>query len=205
MTMAVRENWYRRIPEADRDKTICLAMTFILHKDGQVSDMKVERPSGDEALDHSAWQSIEATEFFPALPGQFQGDHLAFRFNFVYNPALHLQVLQVANEPPTIASTSADGPVYTVGHGITAPRGTYMPSPEYSDKGRRKKIQGTVILQIVVTPEGAVRDAKVVTGLEPSLDEQALRAVSNWKFQPAKKDGVPVAVQLMTETQFHLY
>jgi TonB family protein len=53
--------------------------------------------------------------------------------------------------------------------------------------------------------EGQVRDAKVTKSLEPSLDEQAIRAVNNWKFQPGKKDGVPVAVQLMTEVSFHLY
>jgi len=205
MNMAVRQNWYRRIPESERDKTVCLAITFVLRKDGQVTDMKIERSSGDESSDRAAWSALERTEFFPAFPGPFQGDHLAFRFNFVYNPARHLHALQEANEPPTIVSTSADGPVYSVGHGITPPRGTYMPSPEYSDKARKKKLQGTVILQIVVSVEGQVRDAKVTKSLEPSLDEQAIRAVNNWKFQPGKKDGVPVAVQLMTEVSFHLY
>jgi TonB family protein len=205
MTMNIRENWYRWIPESARDKTACLAITFIVHKDGQVTDLKIERSSGTDALDQSASKSIEATEFFPALPGRFQGDHLAFRFSFAYHPSVHLRALQIANEPPRVLSTDADGPVYKVGHGVTVPHATYMPSPEYSEKGRKKKIQGTVILQIVVTPEGTVRDAKVVTSLEPSLDEWAIKGVERWKFQPARKDGVPVAVQLMTEVSFHLY
>ena len=37
------------------------------------------------------------------------------------------------------------------------------------------------------------------------LDEKAIEAVRNWKFEPAKKDGKPVAVQINVEVNFHLY
>lgn len=205
MKMTVRENWFRLMPETDLDRAGCLAITFVLHKDGQVTDLKIERTSGDEALDRAAWKSIEHSNFFPTMPGRFAGDQLAFRFNFVYNPDRNLRAVQNAKLPPTVISTSTDGPVYGIGHGVTQPRMVYAPTPEYSDKGRQKKIQGTVTMQIVITPSGTVRDAKVITSLEPSLDKQAVLAVNAWKFEPAEKDGVPVAVQITVQVQFHLY
>lgn len=204
--MSIRSNWFRLIPEAALNKTGCLVITFILPKDGRPMDMKVERTSGDESLDEAAEKSIEAAEFSPVFPQGFQGDHLALRVHFVYNPSLHSRAVEFARRPPTIVATNEDGPIYAgFGHGITTPKGIYMPNPEYSDKGRRKKIQGTVTMKIVVTAQGTVRDPTIANSLEPSLDQQALKAVKAWKFQPAMKDGVPVATQIAVQMSFHLY
>jgi TonB family protein len=89
-------------------------------------------------------------------------------------------------------------------NGITAPKPLYHPDAEYTDKARRKKINGTVILSLVVASDGLVRDAKVTTGLDKDLDNQALKAVRTWKFEPATKDGKPVAVRIAVETSFHI-
>ena len=88
--------------------------------------------------------------------------------------------------------------------GVTAPKPLYHPDPEYTDRARKKKISGMVLLSIVVTPEGTVRDAKVTTSLDKDLDRQALKAVSTWKFQPATKDGKPVPVRIAVETDFRI-
>ena len=61
------------------------------------------------------------------------------------------------------------------------------------------------MVSIVITPEGTVHDAKVVTSLDKYLDQKALEAVSKWKFQPATKDGKPVALRTVVEINFHLY
>lgn len=89
--------------------------------------------------------------------------------------------------------------------GITAPRAIYNPEPEYTDRARKKKIRGPVVLSIVVTDEGRVRDAKVVTGLDKELDTQALKAVSRWRFEPATKEGKPVFVRIKVEVEYRLY
>ena len=88
--------------------------------------------------------------------------------------------------------------------GVTAPKPLYHPDPEYTDRARKKKINGMVLLSIVVTPDGTVRDAKVTTSLDKDLDRQALKAVSTWKFQPATKDGKPVPVRIAVETDFRI-
>jgi TonB family protein len=92
-----------------------------------------------------------------------------------------------------------------LGNDLTPPKATYQPEPEYPDKARKKKIQGTVMVSIVITPEGTVRDAKVMTGVDKALDQKALEAVSKWRFQPATKDGKPVALRTVVEIGFHLY
>jgi TonB family protein len=97
--------------------------------------------------------------------------------------------------------------VYEVGLGsdVTPPRPVYKPDPKYVDKARREKINGVVVLAMTVTAEGRVRDVKVIKSLDTGLDKQAIAAVRTWRFEPATKDGKPVAVHLKTEVDFRLY
>jgi periplasmic protein TonB len=97
------------------------------------------------------------------------------------------------------------GGAYRVGGGVSAPRATYAPDPEYSEEARKAKYQGTVVLWCVVGPDGRVRDVRVQRSLGLGLDEKAMEAVKTWKFDPAKKDGAPVAVQINVEVNFRLY
>jgi protein TonB len=89
--------------------------------------------------------------------------------------------------------------------GVTAPVPIYDPDPDYSDAARRAKYQGSVILWLVVGPDGRPRDLRVQRSLGMGLDEKALAAVSQWKFQPATLNGQPVAVQINVEVNFRLY
>lgn len=97
------------------------------------------------------------------------------------------------------------GGVYHVGGGVSAPRVVYAPDPEYSEEARQAKYQGTVILWVVVDPQGRPRDLRVLRSLGLGLDEKAMEAVRKWRFEPATKDGLPVAVQVSVEVRFHLY
>jgi TonB family protein len=90
-------------------------------------------------------------------------------------------------------------------YGIKSPKAIYAPDPEYTDKTRRKKINGAVVVSLIVTPEGTVRDPKIVTSLDKDLDQQALAALSKWKFEPATKDGKPVTVRISTEVSFRIH
>jgi len=57
----------------------------------------------------------------------------------------------------------------------------------------------------VIGPDGKPRDVRVQRSLGMGLDEKAIEAVRSWKFEPAKKDGQPVAVQVNVEVNFRLY
>lgn len=97
------------------------------------------------------------------------------------------------------------GGAYRVGGGVSAPRVLSAPDPDYSEEARKAKYQGTVVLWCIVGPDGRVRDVKVQRSLGLGLDEKAIEAVRQWKFEPARKDGQPVAVQIGIEVNFRLY
>jgi len=97
------------------------------------------------------------------------------------------------------------GGVFRVGGGVSAPRALYAPDPEYSEEARKAKYQGVCVLWLVVGPDGHPRDIKIARSLGLGLDEKAIEAVKTWKFEPAMKDGKPVAVQINVEVSFRLY
>ena len=97
------------------------------------------------------------------------------------------------------------GGAFRVGGGVSAPKAIYSPDPEYSEEARKVKHMGVVVLWLVVGPDGKPRDIRVVRTLGLGLDEKAIEAVKNWRFEPALKDGKPVAVQVNVEVNFHLY
>jgi periplasmic protein TonB len=97
------------------------------------------------------------------------------------------------------------GGVFHVGGGVSAPRPIFSPDPEYSEEARKAKYQGVVVLGLVVGPDGRPRDMKVLRSLGLGLDEKAIEAVKNWRFDPAVKDGKPVSVYISVEVDFRLY
>jgi periplasmic protein TonB len=97
------------------------------------------------------------------------------------------------------------GGVYRVGGGVSAPRPIYDPDPDYSEEARKAMYQGTVLLWLIVGTDGKPRDIRIQRSLGMGLDERAIEAVRQWRFEPAMKDGQPVAVQVNIEINFHLY
>jgi TonB family protein len=105
--------------------------------------------------------------------------------------------------PGSTAGTG--GGVFRVGGGVSAPVVIYKPEPEYSEEARKVKHQGVVLMAVIVGPDGRPRDLRILRPLGMGLDEKALEAVRTWRFEPAKKDGVPVAVLVNIEVGFNLY
>ena len=97
------------------------------------------------------------------------------------------------------------GGVFRVGGGVSAPKKIFDPEPEYSEEARKAKFQGTCVLYVVVGPDGRTRDIRVQRTLGLGLDEKAIEAVKQWRFEPAMKDGKPVAVAVSVEVEFRLY
>jgi TonB family protein len=92
--------------------------------------------------------------------------------------------------------------VFRVGGGVSAPRALNTPDPEYSEEARKAKYQGTVVLWLIVDQNGHPQQVKVARSLGMGLDEKAIEAVRKWTFEPAQKDGKPVAVQINVEVNF---
>ena len=89
--------------------------------------------------------------------------------------------------------------------GVTAPRCVYCPQPSYSEEARAAKLNGTVVLKIVVTADGRTENVQVVKGPGHGLEQKFIEAVKNWRFKPADgPDGTPVACQVDVETTFKI-
>ena len=97
------------------------------------------------------------------------------------------------------------GGIFRVGAGVSPPRVIYQPEPEFSEEARKAKFQGICTLALVVGVDGRPSQIRVQSSLGMGLDEKAIEAVKNWKFEPAMKDGHPVPVAIAVEVDFHLY
>ncbi len=97
------------------------------------------------------------------------------------------------------------GGVFHVGGGVSPPRQIYAPEPEFSEEARKAKYQGVCTLGLIVGTDGRPSNIRVLNSLGMGLDEKAIEAVKNWKFEPAMKDGHPVRVEIAVEVDFHLY
>jgi TonB family protein len=98
------------------------------------------------------------------------------------------------------------GGVYRPGNGVTLPRVLHEERPQYSSDAMRAKVQGTVLLECVVRPDGSVGDVQVVRSLDPTfgLDQQAVVAARKWRFAPGTRLGEAVPVLITIELTFTL-
>ncbi len=97
------------------------------------------------------------------------------------------------------------GGVFRIGGNVSKPLCLYCPDPEYSEEARKAKYQGTVVLWAIVDAQGRARNIRVQKSLGMGLDEEAVRAVQNWRFKPAERGGKPVPVYMTIEVNFTLY
>ncbi len=98
------------------------------------------------------------------------------------------------------------GGVYRPGNGVELPRILREVKPQYTADAMRAKVQGVVELECVVLPDGSVGDVRVTHSLDPvfGLDEEAIKAVKQWRFAPGTRLGQPVAVLVGIELTFTL-
>jgi len=98
------------------------------------------------------------------------------------------------------------GGAFRPGNGVTTPSVLKEKRPNYTSDAMRAKVQGTVLLECVVNPDGTVGDIHVVRSLDPTfgLDEEAIKAAREWKFKPGTRLGQPVPVLVTIELTFTL-
>jgi len=78
---------------------------------------------------------------------------------------------------------------------ISAPSATRKFDPAYPEDLMRKNVGGTVILYAVILADGTVGKVRVLRSVDQRIDNFASEAVAKWQFQPATKNGAPVAVE----------
>jgi protein TonB len=82
----------------------------------------------------------------------------------------------------------------------------YCPSPAYTDLARKQKIQGRVLVEVLVGADGRAHGVRVVKGLGLGLDENTVQTIQGWRFAPAKNaQHQAIAVWVTIESAFQLY
>ena len=96
------------------------------------------------------------------------------------------------------------GGPYRPGSGIEPPRLLREVRADYTEDARQRGISGDVVLEIVVRGDGSVGDVKVRQGLGGGLNDRAVQAVRQWRFTPARRQGVAVDVIVEVAVEFKL-
>lgn len=121
-------------------------------------------------------------------------------FDLTASPALaDVEVPKAAR----VSGKAADR-VNTTRDGVSAPRVLARREPKYTEEARKAKIEGKVVLELVVTAKGAPEEVRVVKGLGAGLDESAVESVRQWAFQPATRYGKPIRSRMRLEVGFKL-
>ena len=96
------------------------------------------------------------------------------------------------------------GGFYQPGNGVISPDVLFEKKPNYTPDAMRARIQGTAWVAAVVLADGTVGEAHIVRSLDSAfgLDEEAIKAVKQWRFRPGTRFGKPVPVQVVIEVSF---
>ncbi|MBD1365632.1 TonB family protein [Mucilaginibacter sp. ZT4R22] len=199
-----------RYPKAARDNNVQgrVILTFVIEKDGSVSDIKVLRGIGS-GCDEEAVRAIKASPKW--IAGRQNGKKVRTQFSVPVNFALESKAASV-KVGQTDLSTGLTEAIFTeVEQQPGFPGGnqacaTYLRTNiKYPAEARKNKIQGRVITSFVVMKDGSIGDVKVLNGIGYGADEEAVRVIKNMpKWYPGMQNGRPVNVKYTLPIAFTL-
>jgi TonB family protein len=109
---------------------------------------------------------------------------------------------------PAAAQSAFDAPgIRRPGPGVTNPRVIREVRPNYTAAAMRQKVTGTVELEALVGVDGLVKDVRITKSLDKEfgLDEEAIKAAREWRFEPATADGKPVPIVVTLVESFTIH
>jgi TonB family protein len=98
----------------------------------------------------------------------------------------------------------AGGGVYHPGGNVTTPRVITQVKPKYTEDALVHRIQGTVVLEMIVTKDGTPASINVTQSLDVGLDAAAMDAAKHWRFEPGRLAGTPVDVLVTLMLDFRI-
>ena len=116
-----------------------------------------------------------------------------------------IQLFVVAAAVAAVSTVRAQE-VFNPGNGVTLPTVVREVRPDYTEAAMAEHLEGKVVLGVVVRADGKVGDVTVDESLDKvyGLDDQAVKAATQWTFKPGTKDGMAVAVRVHIEMRFTL-
>jgi TonB family protein len=184
-----------------------VTLECVVQPDGTVGEVRVTKAL-DPGLDQEAIKAVKQWRF---KPGTKDGKPvrvlitLELTFTLRDKPAQPLfPVRPLAPGDAGSKGRPEAARVYRPGDGVSAPIVVHEVKPQYTAEAKKAKIQGTVTLECVVKTDGTVGEVEVITSLDAGLEQEAIKAVKQWRFEPGTKDGKPVPVLITLEMTFTL-
>ncbi len=108
--------------------------------------------------------------------------------------------------PGEVAEARAvrEGDLVELGAEVQPPKRVSGSFPRYPDAARRRREEGAVTVEMIVTETGETEGLRVIESASPTLDQAVLNAVKDWRFEPAVKDGVRVKVRWRVRQKFRM-
>jgi TonB family protein len=88
------------------------------------------------------------------------------------------------------------------GADLSAPEAITKVDPAYPQDLMHDRVEGTVVLYAVIRADGSVGEVKVLEGFDDRLNENARKALEQWRFRPGTKDGMPVDIEAVVRVPF---
>jgi outer membrane biosynthesis protein TonB len=195
-------------------------LSFVVDPNGKPRRILFLRPHGTD-FDKLAIQLLESDLF---KPGTHNGGAVAVAdsveveaqacytnsdtadrvMQFKSRPVQRFRPLQDVPVEALLAAES-DGRTQRVGKGITPPRLLFHVEATFTEAARRARYEGNCIVSLIVDSNGMPEKIRAERKLDFGLTEQAIEAVSHYRFQPAMSKGEPVPVYMSVEISFHLF
>lgn len=170
-----------------------VVLSAIIGKDGTIE--KLTAVSGPPMLISSAIEAVTQWQFKPFL---LNGQPVEVQTTINVNYSLDGNAPVPGPGPQAMAAP--DGT-----NGSSMPQVIYRVSPEYTQQAKQAKVSGIVTLNLVVDRLGNPTNVHVVRSLEPSLDNNAIAAVEQYRFRPALENGLPVDKSVNLEVRYQLF
>jgi hypothetical protein len=121
-----------------------------------------------------------------------------------YSPG-DLQASEPFGPTETPRTTKSGAVVYPSGTaGLTSATCDYMPNPPYTDAAREAQLDGVIVIEAIITPEGKVESPQIMKGVPGGLNGVTRKTLETWRCKPATKDNQPVATVVQFEVNFRL-
>ena len=176
-------------------------VSFTVDTDGIPRNVHIVKEL-EPSLDASAIQKIATWRFKPAMkdgktPVPFDlTAEVSFQLVDVHNSVVVIAIPARPGEPGTLLSSD--------GSRVIPPIPIKLIAPKYPFMEKMRRISGNCSVGMILDSEGVPQNVHVVKSLDPKLDGSAVKAVMQWRYKPALKDGVPIPVEMLVVVKFQL-
>jgi len=188
-------------------------MGLVFHKDAiirrKLEDVRIqiEAPANGDyttALDRIFTDTL--ADFVPALPSYWQ---VYGRSHFlpVSDTVANAKALEdeAKDLPPGTSDANGSTKPKAVGHNVVPPKVLFEKKPQLNQYAKKLRLSGQALVYLQVDTQGNPTHIRILQPVGAGLDEEAVKAVAQYKFQPAEDNGLPITIEMNIDIHFRIF